>query len=194
MFSIWFYIERYEIMFCTKCGSPLLDNALFCTKCGKAIEKRVLEKKGIVTLSKIISKEAAEFANLVEQNYELIHIKVTDVSFLASNESRQNILRNIKFHNEAFKDKIELSIKECENEGIIGFSIYANEQQIGNVPKGQVQYLRDNWNRIDKVSRIEVFGGYKLLHNQKRTKYGAEITIRLFQQGVYSWSAPYVWD
>lgn len=165
-------------MFCAKCGTQLLERALFCTNCGKANEIRILEKKGVAALAEIISQEEKD----LEYKYEHLHIKISDESFHGSHINRQNILHNIKMHQDEFKDKIDLLLKKQEARYSSLINIYANFHLIGNVPNSQVKYLLDNWNRIERISAIEVFGGNRLLHNKYRVKYGAEITIRLHRK------------
>jgi hypothetical protein len=167
-----------KTVFCAKCGNHLLDRALYCTNCGKANEIRILEKKGAAILAEIISKEEKE----LEYKYEHLQIKVSDEAFHNSYIIRQNILHNIKMHEDEFRNKIELVLKKQESKYSTVIYIYANSHLIGNVPNSQAKYLLDNWDRIERISEIEVFGGNRLLHNQYRVKYGAEITVRLHRK------------
>jgi uncharacterized Zn finger protein (UPF0148 family) len=161
---------------CSKCGNDLFDFALFCPQCGKANEICILEKKGVLALSEIHSKEEKE----LERRFEFIHIKLSDHAF-HNDKHMQNILRQIKMRENEYKSA-ELALQRHSIGSGSSIYVYANSQPVGYVPFVQVKYLLDHWNRIDRISDYTVFGGTQLFHSQRLARYGVEITVRLYKK------------
>lgn len=74
-----------------------------------------------------------------------------------------------------------MSIKPSEFEGEQAYEVYANDEQIGNVPKENIEFLKANWNRRDVITAINVYGG-GTTETGEHKNYGAEITIRFNKQ------------
>lgn len=111
--------------------------------------------------------------------FEFVQIKVAGVTF--KNEkgvTRQTILRKINFHDNPFDEYIELELRCYEYEGKPAYGVYANGLQIGNIPADNVQFISDNWERIDSVSAINVYGGGRNSEGYA-ISYGCEITLKL---------------
>ena len=114
----------------------------------------------------------------VEEPYEYLHIKVSGVTFKNGRKSRQAILRSIKFRDGDFAEGVELEIKKYEWEGQPAYGIYANGQQIGNIPADLVGYISANFNRIECFTAIEVYGGGRD-KNGNTKNYGCEVVLKL---------------
>lgn len=111
--------------------------------------------------------------------FEFVQIKVSGVTF--KNEkgaSRQTILRKIKFNDKPFDEYIELELRQYEYDGSPAYGVYANNLQIGNIPADMVQFVSDNWKRLDSISAIDVYGGG---HDESghAISYGCKITLKL---------------
>lgn len=91
---------------------------------------------------------------------------------------RQFLLRRLHFHDTPFDKDIELSVKECRFNNEIAFSVLANGLQLGFIPKSQVNYVSENFDRIVEVTKIKVYGGG---HDRdgNTISYGASITLKL---------------
>lgn len=114
-----------------------------------------------------------------ENNYEYIKFNVAGVTFKNGSQSRQTLLRKIKFRDPPFdtnNNYIELSTYEYEGEDAIAVNV--NNLQIGNVPKDNVKYLIDNWDRIDRPTALDIIGGGTDSEGNK-LNYGATLYIRL---------------
>lgn len=116
-----------------------------------------------------------------KSKYEFLNIKVAGVTFKNGRKSRQTILRKIKFRDPPFEHEADIDIRKYEFEGEPAIGIFVNSEQIGNVPKNQVQYLLDNWSRTDSITAINIYGGGKTELGESRN-YGAEVTIRLLNE------------
>lgn len=113
-----------------------------------------------------------------ESPYEYLRIKVAGVTFKNGRNSRQSILRAIKFRDGEFSEGVTLEIKSYEWEGQPAYGIYANGQQIGNVPADIVPYVQENFYRFVDFGAIEVYGGGR--DNEGNTKnFGCEVVLRL---------------
>lgn len=115
----------------------------------------------------------------VKSEFEFVKIKVAGVSF--KNEkgaSRQTILRKINFHDSPFNEYIELELRPYDYEGSTAYGVYANNLQIGNIPADKVQFVSDNWEHIDSISAINVYGGGRNAEGYA-ISYGCEITLKL---------------
>lgn len=113
-----------------------------------------------------------------ENPYDFLRIKVAGVTFKNGRKSRQSILRAIKFRDGEFSEGIELELKQYEWEGKPAYGIYANGQQIGNVPADMVGYISENYKRIVDFSAIEVYGGGRDKEGYAKN-FGCEIVLRL---------------
>ena len=88
------------------------------------------------------------------------------------------MLRAIKFRDGEFAEGIELELKPYEYEGQPAYGVFANGQQLGNVPKDMIAIIEENYSRIIDFSHIEVYGGGR--DESMNTKnYGCEVTLRL---------------
>lgn len=113
-----------------------------------------------------------------EEPYEFLPIKVAGVTFKNGNKSRQSILRALKFRDGEFAEGVDLELKAYEWEGKPAYGIYANGQQIGNVPANMVSYISDNYERIISFAGIEVYGGGRNEEGGIKS-YGCEVTLKL---------------
>jgi hypothetical protein len=87
------------------------------------------------------------------------------------------MLRKIKFRDPPFDNNmIDLGLERYLYENEDAIAVSANGTQIGHIPKQQVGYLIENWDRIDRPTHIDVYGG------GEGGYFGCEIIIRLFMR------------
>ena len=114
--------------------------------------------------------------------YELITVKVKGVTFTnEDNKSRQTLLKNIKAGISNTGREPITTLKEYQYEGQPAYGVYVGKEQIGNVPADKVFEIKSMFDRYDKVSAIEVYGGGRNEYGETNN-YGAKITIRFFKQ------------
>lgn len=117
-------------------------------------------------------------APVKDEPYEYLRIKLAGVTFKNGRKSRQTILRAIKFRDGEFSEGVELELQPYEWEGQPAYGVYANGQQIGNVPADMVGYISDNFGRIVGFSAIEVYGGGRDKEGQVKS-FGCEVVLKL---------------
>ena len=111
--------------------------------------------------------------------FEFVPVKVVGVTFNNDDgESRQDYLHDIRFKRPPFSGPLEVTLNQGEYNGEIAYSVCVNGYQIGNVPKSQVAYVHENYDRILEVSKINVYGGGTGKEGQP-ISFGAEITLKL---------------
>lgn len=111
-------------------------------------------------------------------DFEFMQVKVAGVTFQnADGTGRQTILRQIHFHDSPFDEYIDLELRRYEYDGQPAYGVYANNLQIGNIPADKVQFVSDNWKRLDSLSAINVYGGGRNKEG-KPISYGCEIFLK----------------
>jgi hypothetical protein len=126
-------------------------------------------------------KKNKEEEKLMADKYEHLCVRVVGVTYKNENgQSRQTLLRKIKYRDEEFEESLEIETRKYDFEGSPAIGVYVNGLQIGNVPKETVPYIIDNWPRMDTITNIEIIGGGKDEEGE-RLNYGAEIMFRLFK-------------
>lgn len=145
--------------------------ALFCF-----LGFRSMKKKPVPQASEPVAQEPVKAA--AASPYDFVNIKVAGVTYKNGRKTRQAILRAIKFRDNEFSEGVELELRPYEWEGQPAYGVYANDQQIGSVPTDMVKFVTDNYQRIDAISNIEVYGGGRD-EDMNVKNYGCEITLRL---------------
>lgn len=111
--------------------------------------------------------------------FEVIRYRVKGVTFRNEDGSnRQTILRKIKRREPPFNKAKDVTLAEYDFKGSPALAVCVNGVQVGNVPQESVQYILDNWERIDKISAFEVDGGNRSKYTGETLKYGADLYIR----------------
>lgn len=160
----------------------------------RTLKQKSAGEKEIITNSTSSYETNSSFANLnatpssdyvapvtcdKEYGYEFVNITLSGVTYQNDDGTdRQFLLRRLHFRDTPFDESIELSVKECRFNDEIAFSVLANNLQIGFIPKSQVNYVSDNFNRIVEVTKVKVYGGG---HDKQGNviSYGASITLKL---------------
>lgn len=112
------------------------------------------------------------------KQFEYMEIKVAGVTFKNDKgPTRQTLLKKIKERSAPFDEYLEISINQYDFEGELAYSVCVNDNQIGNVPRSQVQYLHDNIERFVAITGIDVYGGYRDKSGHFKS-YGAAVTVK----------------
>ena len=109
--------------------------------------------------------------------YDFVKCTVVGVTFKNGRRHRQTILRQIRWKDEPYENEPDITLRLTEYEGQPAVEVWADEEQIGYIPKSQAQYFADNWNRYDSLFDFEVYGGGKT-DDGERISYGAAFTTR----------------
>lgn len=113
--------------------------------------------------------------------YEFVSAKIAGVTFNNDDgESRQTYLSLIRFKRPPFSGSLHISLKQYDFCGDIAYAVFVNDFQIGNIPKSQIAYIHENFDRIFDIPKIKVYGGGQNKAGQD-IDFGAEITIRLYK-------------
>ena len=102
--------------------------------------------------------------------YKEIEFNVAGVSFKNGRKSRQSIIRAIKWKDAPF-DKVDITFQRYDFEGNMVIGVYANNEQIGNVPADLVQEFDKKW-----TGRY-IIESYDVLGSGKETPFGFKIKV-----------------
>ena len=89
-----------------------------------------------------------------------IEFKVAGVTFKNGRKTRQAILRAMKWQDPPY-DKVEITLQRYDFEGSVAIGVYANGEQIGNVPKEMKDEVNSAWTGRYIVEEWEVLGSGK---------------------------------
>lgn len=134
-----------------------------------------LGRKPVVVAEK--SADIHKKAEVAKQNNDYFKFRVAGVTFSNGHKTRQTILRKIKWGDEPF-DFVEWTIEKYDYNGEPAIGVYANGEQVGNVPKEQLAFVLDNWDRIRSVYHTDIYGG-GTDDNGQPLNFGCEVTLCL---------------
>lgn len=102
--------------------------------------------------------------------------KVVGVTFKnIDGGNRQAILKKVYLGRDEF-ETINITLNHYKYKGEDAIGVYINNNQIGNISKDDIEYLIDNWNGINNVININIYGGGETSTGEMKS-YGAEIII-----------------
>lgn len=140
----------------------------------------VLDKKfpNIQKSSEPVKPNIHTNAAELRQNNEYFDFRVAGVTFSNGRKTRQAILRKIHFGDEPFDGLIDWTLKQYDYEGETAVGVYANGEQVGNVPKEHLPYILENFDRIKSVYHANVSGG-GTDDDGETIPFGCKITLSL---------------
>ncbi len=90
---------------------------------------------------------------------ERVPVRVAGVTFANGRRQRQTILREIYWKDKEYSGPVCVRLRRSEFEGKESVEVWANEEQIGFVPKSQTDYFLANWDRLKECRDLKVYGG-----------------------------------
>lgn len=106
------------------------------------------------------------------ERYQHFTFKVVGVTFKNGRRSRQTILRQIRFRDPPYSTKPKIRLEQYEYEGEPAFSVWANDEQVGNIGKSDIPRLLSLWEQYDSVTDFSIYGG------GEGKSYGMQINVR----------------
>ena len=103
-----------------------------------------------MSLLKNIIKKAA--------GYKEFEFKVAGVTFKNGKQSRQRLIRSIKYGDPPFNNGVEITIDRYDYEGQVAIAVYANGEQLGSVPAKLVPEIDKAWKKRYLIEHYEVLG------------------------------------
>ncbi len=103
--------------------------------------------------------------------YKEIEFNVAGVTFKNGRKTRQAILRAIKYKDAPFDSEVKITFAKYEYENGPAIGVYANGQQIGNVPQKQLDEFFTKWTSDYLIESYKIVGGYN------DTNYGCIIKV-----------------
>lgn len=116
-------------------------------------------------------------SNLRFTKYEF---KLVGVTFRNNKgKSRQALLRKLNFHDEPFVGKVNFSLEKYKYNNEVAVRILANGEDIGNVPRDNLNYIIDNYDNIFDVQVLVVGGGENI--DGEKINYGGKVLLGVKQ-------------
>lgn len=104
---------------------------------------------------------------------------VAGVTFKNGRKSRQTILRQIKYKDYPFNQKLDVKLEQYDFEGRPAISVTVNGEMIGNVPKEHTEFFIQNADKMLGVKNLVILGGGASKSTGEKLSYGAKVTIAM---------------
>lgn len=103
------------------------------------------------------------FKNLLKKamKYKEIEFNVAGVTFKNGRKTRQALIRAIKWHDPPYDKNVEITFERYDFEGHLAIGVYANGEQLGNVPKDKLQEFDQAWTGRYIIESYDVLGSGK---------------------------------
>ena len=103
------------------------------------------------------------FKNLIKAaaGYKEIEFNVAGVTFKNGRKTRQALLRAMKWKDAPFDHGVEIAFERYDYEGSLAIGVYANGEQLGNVPADLVREFDEKWTGRYLIESWEVLGSGK---------------------------------
>lgn len=103
------------------------------------------------------------FKKIVQKvtGYKEIEFNVAGVSFKNGRKTRQALIRAIKYQDPPYDKNVEITLERYDYEGSLAIGVYANGEQLGNVPADRVAEVDAAWEARYTVTHYEVLGSGK---------------------------------
>lgn len=93
--------------------------------------------------------------------YKEIEFKVAGVTFKNGRKTRQALIRAIKFKDPPYDKEVVITLERYDFEGRLAIGVYANGEQLGNVPADMTSEVDTAWKGQYTVTYYEVLGSGK---------------------------------
>lgn len=112
-------------------------------------------------------------------NIDTFTFNVAGVTFKNGRKSRQTILRQIKYKDSPFDQRLDVKLEQYDFEGRPAISVTVNGEMIGNVPKEHTDFFLQNADKMLGVKNLEIVGGGTSRYTDEKLSYGAKITVAM---------------
>lgn len=109
----------------------------------------------ISNIPEITVDDIPESHPLEKKAYEF---KVVGVTFKTGRKSRQTALRRIRFNDEPY-ETVDIQIKEYDYEGELALGVYANDFQVGNIAKADINRVSSLLSDDYTIYDYKIYGG-----------------------------------
>lgn len=109
----------------------------------------------ISNIPEITVDDITESHPLEKKAYEF---KVVGVTFKTGRKSRQTALRHIHFNDEPY-ETVDIQIKEYDYEGELALGVYANDFQVGNIAKADINRVSSLLSDDYTIYDYKIYGG-----------------------------------
>lgn len=106
-------------------------------------------------IPEITVDDIPELYPLEKKAYEF---KVVGVTFKTGRKSRQTALRHIHFNDEPY-ETVDIQIKEYDYEGELALGVYANDFQVGNIAKADINRVSSLLSDDYTIYDYKIYGG-----------------------------------
>lgn len=93
--------------------------------------------------------------------YKEIEFNVAGVSFKNGRKTRQALIRAIKYQDPPYHKEVNITLERYDYEGSLAIGVYANGEQLGNVPADRVAEVDAAWKSRYTITHYEVLGSGK---------------------------------
>lgn len=108
--------------------------------------------------------------------FDFIEIKVSGVTHANDDgTNRQDILAKLSKDKLAKGEAVDVQLVLTEYKGKTAIKVFADNQQIGWVPKEEIQYFYDNWDRFVGATDFRIVGG-GTSKSGKKLSYGVRMS------------------
>lgn len=130
-------------------------------------------------VSKLLQKiNALKTALLLHGKYEYYTCHVAGTTFKNDDgSSRQELLKKIRYRGAPYQSDPDIRLEKVQYDGEDAIAVYANENQIGWIPKVELFLILPRFDRYKDVDQFSMIGG-----GSGGKKYGIDIRIRFFKE------------
>lgn len=120
-----------------------------------------------------VNEEAVKaIVDAVKEKSHYLSFSVAGVTFKNGRQSRQTLLRKIKFNDEPFEQINSFDIEQYEYEGLPAYSILVNSFCIGNIPKSIIDEYEKYKDYECSITALDITGGGTDLN------FGCNLTLK----------------
>lgn len=92
-------------------------------------------------------------------------------------KSRQTLLRKLNFKDEPFSEKVNFSLEKYKFNNEDAIRVLANGEDIGNVPRKNINYVLYNYNNISDIQILTTGGGKTT--DGEQINYGGKVLLSI---------------
>lgn len=137
----------------------------------------------IIYGKKDVSKNKNTYIPVQNNNTQTQNFKFTKYEFNLAGvtfknnkgKSRQALLRKLNFHDEPFVGRVNFSLHKYKYNNEVAVRVLANGEDIGNVPRDNLNYVINNFDNIFDIQVLVVGGGESI--EGEKINYGGKVLL-----------------